>query len=131
MTTVNYTAKRSIIAGHVADDTYDLDMKAGKNNRLPETDKEQHESVGGRLEIIRYKQSIEFDVTTIRILSTDLPAWYEFLDSTDGGEVFTFDRYGTAAVPVDPISVKRVGDYKEARHGTTMTFRISFRVRAV
>jgi hypothetical protein len=131
MTTVNYAAKRSILSGHVLDTDYDLDMMCGKNNRNPKTKKKVHEAVSGRMEVMRYRQTIEFDLTTIRIQEADLPTWYEFLDSTDGGETFTFDRYGTVAVPVDPVSVKRVGDYKERRHGTTTTFRISFRVRVI
>ncbi len=131
MTTVNYTAKRSIIADHVLDTDYDLDMMCGKNDRIPKTKKKMHESISGKIETLRYRTTKEYSLVTIRIKEVYLPDWYEFLDSTDGGESFSFDRFGTAAVPNNIIQVKRIGDYREKRHGTTESFRISFTVREI
>jgi len=51
-----------------------------------------------------------------------LPQYLEFLSSVSGGEVFTFDRFGTVAAPVSSVSVQLESDsWAPSRIGGTLS----------
>jgi len=130
MSSVIYTATRSVTGSHVAGNNYALDFSAGKLNRKSKTTQKTHTARGGQSEALRYRQTITWDITTTRVTGPNIPLLREFLDSVDGGEAFTFDPYGTNATPDNPVSCKlESSGYSENRHGTTDSFRISFRVK--
>ncbi len=132
MSSVTYTATRSVVASHTAGNNYALDFSAGKLDRKSKTARKTHTSRGGQSETLRYRQTITWDITTTRISGANMPLLREFLDSVDGGEVFTFDPYGTAAAPDNPVNCKLDSNgYSETRHGGTDSFRVSFRVREI
>ncbi len=132
MSSVTYTAKRSVVGSHTAGSTYALDFSAGKLNRKSKTRQKTKTAMGGQSETLRYRQTITWDITTTRVNGANMPLLREFLDSVDGGETFTFDAYGTAATPDNPVNCKIDSDgYSETRHGGTDTFRVSFRVRQI
>ena len=87
---------------------------------------------GGQPEVLTHRRDVMIDVTTGLILETNIKQWREFLASVEGGELFTFDRYGTIAVPVEPLQVYLADDgYTETRDSNLMRYRISFTVGLV
>lgn len=73
---------------------------------------------------------------TISVLSevfseaSQIQQFREFLASVSAGEIFTFDRYGTVASPVDPRQAQlESADYAEQRVMRTLQQRIPFTVR--
>ena len=59
----------------------------------------------------------------------DYDVWYEFLSSVAGGELFTFDTYGTIAVPDNIQNVIMIGAPTLARVTTLTKWNISFTVK--
>lgn len=60
-------------------------------------------SLSGKRETIFYRREVVYNVRTGVIEGANLAQWREFFASVMGGEVFTFDAYGTIAVPDDPV----------------------------
>jgi hypothetical protein len=92
---------------------------------------EQQPSGGGAPEVMLERQEVTVDVLT-EILSeaSQVPQFREFFASVSAGELFTFDPYGTIAVPVDPRQAMLASaDYDEQRVMTTMQQRIPFTAR--
>lgn len=84
---------------------------------------------GGAPEVLTHRREPVIDVRTTVIPEAKLPQWREFLASVEGGETFTFDRYGTIAVPVEQKTVMLENEsYAEEREGTMFNYRIAFRV---
>lgn len=84
---------------------------------------------GGAPEVLLHRREVYLDVRTTSLEEAVMPQWREFLASVEGGELFTFDRYGTIAAPVEPKSVMLVSDdYREARE-FMFRYRLSFQVR--
>lgn len=92
-----------------------------------------HRSLGGGSpEVLIHRRDVQIDVTTGLILEADIKKWREFLASVEGGETFTFDRYGSIASPSEPLTVYLVDDsYTESRDSNLMRYRISFTVGVV
>lgn len=93
---------------------------------------EQHPIGGGAPEVLLYSRDTFVDVRTDFINEVQLLQWREILASVEGGEVFTFDRYGTVAAPIDLRQVMLEStNYNEARVGAALKYRLSFKVRLV
>ncbi len=129
---ITYTALRSLKTGHTASVAYTINFDAQALNKSHKTIKTRTQSLGGNTETIRVRRDTFWNIKTDLLAESELDDWREFLASTDAGETFTFDAYGTAASPDDPISVEREDeDDAEERVGETMYYTVSFKVRAL
>lgn len=132
MTAVTYTAKRSIASDHIAGASYGLDFNAGQLDRGTTTRRRRATSLSGASETLIYRQDVVWTVTTTRLSESAIVYMREFLDSVAAGEVFTFDPYGSTSAPDAPVTAVLESDgYKEARHATTRTYRVTFKVRII
>lgn len=120
--------------------SYDLEFYSEKAERLVKLDRNVHKPIGGgAAEVLFMHQDVLVDVSAIGangegITEAQIPQYREFLASVSAGEIFTFDRYGTIAVPVDPRSAQlENGDYSEELivGGSDKRYKISFSVRLV
>jgi len=128
MPAFTYTAKRSLINGHVIDTVYSIDINARSIARSSSVKSKTKKSLGGQTETIVQSRDINWSISLNGITELDLPAIREFLDSVDAGESFVFDPYGTVAIPDNPISVKARAGYTESRQGFSDYFVIGFGV---
>jgi hypothetical protein len=86
---------------------------------------------GGSPETLLHRRDVFLDIRTTSLEEVVMPQWREFLASVEGGESFTFDRYGSLAVPVEPKTVELASDsYAEMRE-FMFRYRIAFRVRVL
>jgi hypothetical protein len=112
---------------------YSIDFGVEVANRSSKVKRTSHQPIGGGLpEMIVYRSEAEIQVTTGIVDETNLKQWREFLASVEGGETFTFDRYGTAASPIEAkTAILESESYSEAREGTLYPgrYRIGFTVR--
>jgi hypothetical protein len=85
---------------------------------------------GGAPEVLLQREEVFIDVTTSVLQESQIAQWREFLASVQGGELFTFDRYGTLASPVEPKSAMLAStSYTEMREGSSFVYQIAFKVR--
>lgn len=98
---IRYTAKRSLMAGHVVDTAYEFDLKISRRPRSNDFDKTEHRSVSGRTETYFRRQDKFYDFTTIGYEddSAEAAQLIEFLDSVFDGTQFEVDVYGSIATP--------------------------------
>lgn len=132
MPSITYTAKRSLKSGHSADTEYSIDFDAQVLGKSYKTVKTTQKSLGGQSETMRIRRDAFWDVKTDLLSEADLDDWREFMASTDAGETFTFDPYGTIASPDDAVSVEREDESDgEDRVGDSLYYTISFKVRVL
>jgi len=107
MGTIVYRAKRSLASGHFVDEEYVLEIGVidEGTTRAVSVEKDMVKSLGGAIETLRHRNEATWTVTLEPKQGKDLELLREFLDSTDGGEVFSIDLYGQYA---QGASVKRV-----------------------
>lgn len=87
-------------------------------------------SLGGDEEVLLLRRDTTWDVVSGRITEQTILQWREFLASCAAGEGFTFDPYGTIAVPDAPVSSLLVrADYPEDRIGNNRRYTIPFKLR--
>lgn len=112
--------------------SYNLEFKAEQVDRKVKFKRNEQRPIGGGAAevLFQYSDPTVDVLTEILSESSQVPQFREFLASVAAGEVFTFDRYGTIAAPVDPrqAQLESVG-YDEKRVMTTMQQRIPFTVR--
>lgn len=112
--------------------SYSLEFKAEKVDRSEDVKRSMQQPIGGGApEVLNYRSEVYVDVLTeILDEATQVPQVREFLASVQAGEVFTFDRYGTVAAPVDPRQAMLSSEkYAEQRVMTSLRQRIPFQVR--
>lgn len=132
MANVTYTALRNISSGHVSGTEYPLDFTASRLQRSVRTNNRTPTSLDGSTEVIRYASKVTWDVVVNELEEADMPQWREFLESTDGGETFDFDAYGTDFVPDNVLLCELdTNRYTESRIRTTGYYNLRFRVRVV
>lgn len=105
---ITYVARDSLVAGHNAGDpqTIEHDLQA----RVPQKRVERFVARGYsglREESVLFRRETLIEVITQWFPTAQEDDWTEFMDSTDNGDIFTIDLYGTVAVPVSPISAVR------------------------
>lgn len=116
MASVSYTAKRSLRAGVTLNDPIDYDFEVSAVDRSTKPIVGQKTSLSGWQETVRDRTDELYKVVTIPVLESDFDHFRQFLDSVDGGEFFTFDPYGTNAVPVQAMNcVLAMKGYREKR----------------
>jgi hypothetical protein len=131
MGNVVYSATESLLpfrsAGQVV--SFEIDFQEAKRSRSVE--KTVQRSEGGSMEVLKHRAEGTWSITFEPVNGVKLDQLREFLDSTEGGEAFTMDAYGTSSAP---RQVKRLDDgYSEEpfmRNGSEHTdyFVISIQV---
>lgn len=94
---------------HVAGTQYSIDLKLQQFTEAIDTPKSTHVSLGGNVETVlrRANKTMQTGFIWPDADNADIE---EFLYSIAGGETFSFDAYGTIAVPVNAIDVICVND---------------------
>lgn len=114
------------------DQAYNLEFKAEQADRKVKVMRSSQQPIGGGApETVLYRQEVTVDMLT-EVLSeaSQVPQFREFLASASAGEIFTCDRYGTVASPVDPRqAILESADYEEKRVIATMQQRIQLAIR--
>lgn len=115
--------------------TYSVDFNLEMADRASKAKRTSHQPLGGgRPEVLFFHSDVLLHVRTGVILEANIKQWREFLSSVQGGELFTLDRYGTAASPVESKNcILTTEEYTEAREGTLYPgrYRISFDVQVL
>ena len=114
--------------------SYSIEFKAEQVDRKVKFKRNEQRPIGGGAAevLFQYSDAVVDVMTEIFSEVSQVPQFREFLASVAAGEIFTFDRYGTIAVPVDPRQAQLVSvGYDEQRVMTTMQQRIPFSVRIV
>lgn len=131
MTAITYTAKNSLVSGHTAGTSYDLEPKlyshAPRFNSVGHT----QQAIDGTKETNISRREKYHDLFIGNITESGLDNYYEFFDSVDGAESFTLDVSGSIASPVNAISVQLEGSPVITRLGTLDNFRIQLVVKEV
>jgi hypothetical protein len=94
MGTFVYTARRSLMAGHVVGNTYVIEIGAQSSPRRRRVEKSVVRAKGGAMEVLRHYADTERAVTFEPVAGVQLDQLREFLDSVEGGEQFQADIYG-------------------------------------
>lgn len=88
-------------------------------------------SLSGRQETTFHRRDTYYQLNINRLSASTLPPLRSFLHSVEKGETFTLDRYGSAAVPDDPVSVIAEPGFTEQRSGFDDYYTVSMKVREV
>lgn len=138
MTAVTYTAAREVIAGHIVDTEYTIDLRLITLDRGKDVRKEPSVSMSGNTETVLWRNLKTWKVTTGAVRWEQLGLVREFLESVIAGETFQYDEFGSADAPFDPISCVVDGVYSEDRairkggdSGRNDYFRFTFSIRQV
>lgn len=131
-----YFAKRSIKAGHVLEDSYNIEIPLAQFNITQKVNRSSKTALDGvTMQNTFNSVSRDYQLTTgfvdIDPATEENLDWVEFLDSVAGGEEFTFDAYGTDLVPVNQQLVKMISPVSMQRVGTEQIMQFSFSVRVV
>jgi len=116
---------------HLPGSSYNLEFKAEQIDPDDSFKRNSHQPIGGGgPETLFHRHEEYMDVLTEILTAAQLLQWREFLASVAAGETFTFDPYGTIAVPDDPRPAVLASEgYKPQRVGMTMQYRVPFRAR--
>lgn len=99
MSTFIYTAKRSLLQGHIADVQYEIEIGAVTAPKRRSVDKTTVRARGGATETLYYHADREWSITFEPVRGSKLDELIEFLDSTESGESFQMWIYGTESSP--------------------------------
>jgi len=112
--------------------SYSIDVSFTNDDRERLVTKFKNVALDGNIETLTQRREEFFNITSA-VLDTalsDYPQFIEFLDSCESGEVFTFDRVGSIAIPDNAVSAFLSGSgYTEQRLDNITGRRISFRIR--
>ena len=111
--------------------SYNLEIGVERIDRSIKVDRSMQQPLGGGAPEVLFHSRVELvGVRTDFITEAQIKQWREFLASVEGGETFTFDRYGTVAAPVDPrTAMLESADYSEDRLRGKMTYQLSLKIR--
>lgn len=107
MGTFVYTATEDLIGGRQVGEVVVLDVGVQEARRSRKTEKSVQRSDGGAIEVLKHRSDVTWSITLEPVSGHQLSVVREFLSSTEGGERFTMDIYGSASAPK---SVKRLDD---------------------
>jgi hypothetical protein len=100
-----YTARRSLIAGHVVDETYHLEIALMEETTLSRAvEKTIVRSKGGAMETLHDRADENWSIVFEPVRGTTRLRLKEFLDSTESGQTFQAYLYGTES---EPLTLKR------------------------
>lgn len=97
MATFIYTARRSLLPGRIANQTYQLDIETQSSPRRRKVEKSERRAAGGATETLYHRADVEWTVTFEPVNGFELDALREFLDSTESGELFQMQIFSTEA----------------------------------
>lgn len=126
-----YTASEELIGGRSVGDTVTFDIGVTEAERSRSVEKNTQRSLGGSIEVLWHRADVTWSVTLEPVSGVTLDIAREFMASTEAGEAFTMDLYGSSSTPK---AVKRIDDgYTESpfmRRGSESLdmFAISFQV---
>ena len=116
---------------HVAGTAYSIDIKLQAFTEVIDAPKTSHVSLGGNVETVLRRASKAMSAVLIW-QNDDNNDMEEFLYSIAGGETFSFDAYGTIAVPVNVINVVCLNEgfsIGRMSHGSTPWRSVSLSLR--
>lgn len=129
MAAVSYIAKRNLKGGVSVDDPIDFDFEVSQVNRATKPIGGSQVSLSGYEETVRDRTDEFYTLVTVPVLEASFDDFRQFLDSVDGGEMFTLDPYGTIASPVQAMNcIMAQKGYKEKRVSQRY-LSVSFKVR--
>lgn len=102
-----YTATEELIGGRSSGDIVVLDIGVQEALRSRSTEKNVQRSQGGAMEVLWHRADVTWSVTLEPVSGVTLDIVREFMASTEAGEAFSMDLYGTAS---RPKAVKRIDD---------------------
>ncbi len=130
MPVFTYTAKRRIATGHSSGTQYSMEKAAGPLTPEDRIIKNSWRALGGNEETLLDRIETVWNLTTDWIREAELEFWQEFTASVAAGEQFTFDPYGTIAVPDAPLTVALENKaIRWARAGSKKIFTVSLTLR--
>lgn len=119
--------------------SYNLEFYSERVDRSVQVKRSLQQPLGGGApEVLTFRRETYVDLVVLGPLGallteTQMLQWREFLASVEGGETFTFDRYGTIAAPVEAKTAMLASDdYTEERiagAGNAGLYKLSIRVR--
>jgi hypothetical protein len=137
MAWVSYIARRQLAPSHFAGTTYSLPLRL--TEITPPSGgalKTTQESMDGSIETLYFGRRRVWGITLAPVQIHLAAELYEFLESTDDGQLFTFDPYGSEEVPVRLLNVMRADDgytestfQREGKGGHTDWVTLGFTVR--
>jgi hypothetical protein len=92
-----YTAKRSMVSWHSLNTQYVLEIDCTEDARERQVEKTSVRSKGGAMEVLYHRSDRQHVITFAPVRGTDLDLLIEMLDSTEAGETFQAQIYGTEA----------------------------------
>ena len=128
---VDYTALRSLKAGHTVDLVYQIDLSLSQSNPIPTVVGKRNVAISGSTVNTIHRSDIIYDFTSVIISDTSIPDnadMIEFLESVKFGERFQLDITGTS---IDFIMDRFEDPYRVRRIGFAENYTYSFRARAV
>lgn len=97
---IEYTAKRSLAAGHASGSRYTLDIEFQSADQQVIDVKDMERSLGGARETVLDRQDTFWTIRTEPVNGYRLECLREFLDSTESGETFRVWLYSGDAAPL-------------------------------
>ena len=106
MSAFTYTARRELAPGTSDLELVNRDFRLLSKRLTRRTQVRQNTSLSGSVEsiLLRSEKHYSCQSEAIDPRSLDEARLLEFMASVENGEIFTFDRYGSIAVPDNPVS---------------------------
>lgn len=98
--TIQYAAKRSLTAGHAADQDYVLEAELSDAIRSRQVEKNPVRAVSGRSETLYHRSDTLWQLTFAPVKGHEKDLITEFLDSTASEEEFLIWLYGDEVAPL-------------------------------
>lgn len=124
MTTITYTARRSLMPGHVAGQVYSFSVDVTASERDASAERDDHVALDGTTESILTRIDKQFGFATVPVAPAQMR---EFLDSCLGGEPFQIE-------PEDgdsPLTVILTNTSYSERRVAVGRYQFSFDVRVL
>lgn len=106
MSVFTYTATQALTSGVTANDVVTRQFRLLAYPRQYSPIAKRNTSISGEVESILRRREVRYSCVTelVEPRSAEELRLLEFLESTANSEVFTFDRYGTLAVPDNEVT---------------------------
>jgi hypothetical protein len=118
---------------HLPGTSYSIDFGAEQLDRSRKREGSSQVPIGGgAAEVTLYRNDRFDDVRTSLLTEAQVLQWDELLASASAGELMTWDKYGTVAVPDKPVSVQLESEsHGYVREGSSFAYRVALKLRLV
>jgi hypothetical protein len=99
MGTLTYNATEELLPHRTLGQLVVLEIGVQEAIKSRTVEKRPQKALGGAMEVIKYRGECEWSITFEPVSGAMLDLMREFMASTEGGEPFTIDIYGTASAP--------------------------------